>query len=125
MELDIAQVRKDTTELMAGVEGWSGDYLTDDVLDGAEDAEDVIEEMATEDDLQVSALVYYGNRPVWIRDTSRPGYVGKLLIYNGSVNRPNDPCGTRFRRAIWFYHSPRGTAFRNCGAYTGFQFINA
>lgn len=123
--MDLKAVRRDTAEVMAAAEGWSGDYLTKELLSEYADAEDVPDPTVFEDDLATMYAVYYGNRPAWIADLSRPGYVGRLLIHNGSTNRPNDPCGTRYRRAIWFFRSPRGTPYRNCGSYWGFQFINA
>ena len=123
--MDIEAIRQDTAEIMAGVDGWDPDYITDELIATLDEFEEVEGSATFDDDLIVAALVYYGNRPVFIRDTSRPGFVGRLLIYNGSANRPNDQCGSRFRRAIWFYHSPRGTPYRNCGSYWGFQFINA
>lgn len=125
MTVDIEQVRRDTTEVMSGIDGWSPEYVTQDLLSDLESAEEVAEQPVLEDDLQTLAYIYYGNRPVWIRDLSRPGFVGRLVIYNGSTNRPNDPCGTRFRRSIWFYRTPRGTPYRNCGRFWGYQFINA
>lgn len=123
--MDADEVRRDTIEVMTGVEGWNGGYLTDELLSDLEGAQEVPDGTVYEDEQATMYAVYYGNRPLWIRDTTRPGYVGRLLIYNGSANRPNDPCGTMYRRAIWFYHSPRGNPYRNCGPYWGYQFVNA
>lgn len=124
--MNLNQLRHDTSMVMNDVENWADDYITEEFVADLESAEDVDERAALFDEDQiVRALVYYGNRPLWVSDLSQPGYVGRLYIYNGSTNRPNDPCGTMYRRRIWFYHSPRGTQYRNCGTYWGYQFINA
>lgn len=119
----IVNIRKATIEAMQEIEGWTADYISEELL-----AE--YEELATEDDSGtvvegVQALYYYGHHPLWVPDLSRPGYVGRLYFSNGTANRPNDPCGNRFRRRVWFYHAPRGTQYRNCGSFWGLQFINA
>ena len=63
----------------------------------------------------------YGNRPIFIRDYTKPGYVGKVLYYNGSYNRPNNPCGTMYRRLTWSHYTPTWSQYQNCGPYWGWQ----
>lgn len=90
------EVRAATDVAMAEVADWDSSYVTDELLQTDEEsavevAEDEAESKALPGTEEVRA-VYYGNHPAFVRDTSRPGYVGKLFFSNGAVNRPNDPC---------------------------------
>lgn len=54
MTVDIEQVRRDTAEIMSGIEGWSAEYITEDFLGELESVEEVMEQPVLEDDLQTT-----------------------------------------------------------------------
>jgi len=120
---DIDAVGRETAEIFGSAEGWTSDYITQALLD--EYLEDAIDDDSGVTEGGTTGLYYYGNHPLWVRDLSQPGFVGRLYFSNGSPNRPNDPCGNRFRRRVWFHHSPVGNPYQNCGRFWGFQFINS
>ena len=94
------------------------DYLTEELVAELEQAE---MEDADEDSTHLDAVMY-GNRPVYIADYSRDGFVGRFYFYNGAPNRPNHPCGSATRRGYWVRQSPFGEQFQNCGRFWGFKF---
>lgn len=130
--MDIDTVRQETAEAFGSIEEWAPDYITTELLsDYEEHAAEVAEDGSDGEEageeakalgVEPTYIFYYGNRPAFVRDTSRVGYVGKLFFTNGSPNRPNDPCGQMYRRVVWCRRSPYGWPYRNCGAFWGFRF---
>ncbi len=53
--MDIEAIRQDTAEIMAGVDGWDPDYITDELIATLDEFEEVEGSATFDDDLIVAA----------------------------------------------------------------------
>jgi hypothetical protein len=141
--MDLDEVREATREALRSAGTEDVDYIDDDLLSDYErNSRDAAEAEGDEgleppeappqadppglpEDLPSGPRAYvYGNHPVWVRRNDRPPYVGVFYWYNGSPNRPNDPCGRMNRWHRWLHYTPYGEQYRRCAAgYVGFRFL--